>query len=104
MNYHENIRKMIYHKIYKIDLYTLKLFKKDNNKKDAITPVFIDVFEKEDLSNITVEKIEVEKIEVEIPENKILFKGENNIITSDMIKSIYNIDIYSRNYKIYFLI
>jgi hypothetical protein len=98
MNHREHTLKMIYHKIYKFDLYTLKLSKKDNNKKDEIIPIFVDIFEKEDLSNITVEKIEVEKIEVEkikveIDENKILFKGENNLITSDMIKSIYNIDI-----------
>jgi hypothetical protein len=114
MNHHEHTLKMIYHGIYKLDLYTLKLIKKDNNKKEVIIPVFVDICEKKNLPIITIEEIkeieeikiqEIEEIkiqeieiqEIEIPENKILFKGENNLITSDMIKTIYNIDINNTN-------
>ena len=93
MNHREHTLKMIYHGIYKLDLYTLKLFKKDNNKKEESIPLFVDVSEKIEVEKIEVEKIEVGEEGIEIPENKILFRGENNLITSDMIKTIYNIDI-----------
>lgn len=82
MSHHEHTLKMIYHGIYKFDLYTLKLFKKD--KKDNTD---------NKQSELIIPRVILEQIE--IPENKILFTGENNLSNRDMIKNIYNIDIYT---------
>jgi len=82
MSHHEHTLKMIYHGIYKFDIYTLKLYKKE--KKDKIDNIY----------NICKEHDLIEQIkQIKIPESKILFTGENNLSTREMIKNIYNIDI-----------
>lgn len=91
MSHHEYTLKMIYHGIYKFDLYTLKLFKKD--KKDNTDNTDNTDYKQ---SELIIPSVVLEKIEqIEIPENKILFTGENNLSNREMIKNIYNIDIYT---------
>jgi hypothetical protein len=85
MNHHantfkENTLKKIYHGIYKFDLHSLKFYKNDINKK------VLTVTRNQPIIEIITPKIIV-------PEDKILFKGENNLSTREMIKNIYNIDI-----------
>jgi hypothetical protein len=88
MNNHEHTLKMIYHRIYKFDLYTLKLYKKE--KIDNIDNID-NIYREYDL----VEQIEqIEQIkQIKIQESKILFTGENSLSNREMIKNIYNIDI-----------
>jgi hypothetical protein len=119
MNYKENNLKMIYHGIYKFDLYSLKFYKnklfikpiiEKEGVKDGVQEVVKVV--KEVQEGVQEKVQEVQEVQVvtddEIIElysnNKIIFTGLNNIDNQNTLKNIYNIDFNEyKNKKKYIL-